>query len=191
MNTSAFMLKQLPDEYLNTITVLFNKCAEGDEFSQSGELAKGIFPLRTEHVRPRTNFALSPLLRNLAKVYERIIVERIEQWHGNQGIHVDEQSGFTARRRLQTRIVSTISDLRLTVAACNRPVLALFVHLSTASERLRWPVLMNTLERLDMPLGILKWIFNRLESRKRVVSHGHGKARLLGLSLLEHRKEVY
>lgn len=60
VNTSAFMLKQLPDEYLNTITVLFNKCAEGDEFSQSGELAKGIFPLRTEHVRPRTNFALSP-----------------------------------------------------------------------------------------------------------------------------------
>lgn len=37
------MLKQLPDEYLNTITVLFNKCAEADELFQSGKLAKGIF----------------------------------------------------------------------------------------------------------------------------------------------------
>ena len=137
VNTSAFTLKQLPDEYLNTITVLFNKGAEADEFFQLGKLAKGIF-LSKDGACPSEN-KLRPisLLRNLAKVYERIIVERIEQWCENQGIHVDERSGFIARRRLPTRIVSTIEDLRLTVAACNRPALALFVHFYTASERLR------------------------------------------------------
>ena len=185
------MLRQLPDEYLNTITVHFNKCAVADEFFQSGKLAKGIFLSKDGACSSENKLRPISLLRNLAKAYERIVVGRIEQWCGNQGIHVDEQSGFTARRRLQTRIVSTIEDHGLMVAACNRPALALFVHFSTASERLRWPVLMNTLERLDMPLGILKWIFKRLESRKRIVSHMDKRKRGYFLSLLDHRKEVY
>ena len=32
IGTSAYMLKQLPQEYINIITVLFNKCASKGEF---------------------------------------------------------------------------------------------------------------------------------------------------------------
>jgi hypothetical protein len=34
---------QLPSEYLNRITVLFNKCAEAGDFFEKGKVAKGIF----------------------------------------------------------------------------------------------------------------------------------------------------
>jgi len=34
--------------------------------------------------------------------------------------YIDEQSGFTAGRRHQTKNLSLVENLRLTVAACNR-----------------------------------------------------------------------
>ena len=41
-NTSAYLLKNLPSEYLNIITVLFNKCVENGTFFNKGKQAKGI-----------------------------------------------------------------------------------------------------------------------------------------------------
>ncbi|CAF1222919.1 unnamed protein product [Didymodactylos carnosus] len=57
------------------------------------------------------------------KWFERIIHQRILKWCKENNICVDEQSGFTPERRLQTRILSICEELRLTVAACNRPAL--------------------------------------------------------------------
>ncbi|CAF1486930.1 unnamed protein product, partial [Didymodactylos carnosus] len=93
------------------------------------------------------------LLPNLGKVFQRVIVGRIEKWCTDQDIHIDEQSGFTARKRVQTRIVSMIDDLKLTVAA-NRPALAIFVDFKTAFDAMWWPALMKTLENLDMPVEL-------------------------------------
>ena len=175
--TSAFMLKQLPSEYLNTICILFNKCARAGRFFESGKVAKGIF-LSKDGACPTENRLRSiSLLPNLAKVFERIIVNRIEKWCRNQGIDLDEQSGFTPGKRLETRVVSIIEDLRLTVAACNRPALAIFVDFATAFDRLWWPALMKSLERLEMPIGLRKWIFNWLQGRRMSVSQGEAKSR--------------
>ncbi len=51
------------------------------------------------------------LLPNLSKVFERVIAVRIEKWFSDHGIHLDEQSDFTAQKRLQTRILAIIEDL--------------------------------------------------------------------------------
>ncbi len=60
----------------------------------------------------------------------------IEKWCSDQGIHLDEQSGFTTQRKLQTRILAIIEDLRLTVPACNRPALAIFVAFVTIFDKM-------------------------------------------------------
>jgi hypothetical protein len=177
VENSAFLLKQLPSEYLGTITVLFNKCAIEGQFFEGAKIAKGIF-LSKDGTHPTVDRLRSiSLLPNLGKVFERVLVTRIEKWCIDQGVHLDEQSGFTANKRLQTRILGIVEDLRVTTTACNRPALTLFIDFSTAFDRLWWPALFHTLEKLNMPIEFRKWIFNWLQNRWMSISHGEAKSR--------------
>jgi hypothetical protein len=83
---------------------------------------------------------------------------RILKWCGDKGIYLDEQSGFTSGRRLHTRILSLVEDLRLTTAANNRPALVIFVDFMSAFDRMWHPALISTLLKLDFPLPLLRWI---------------------------------
>jgi hypothetical protein len=183
INTSAFRLKNLSYEYLNIITVLFNNCASKSEFFERGKQARGIC-LSKDGIYPSVDKLRSiSLLPNLAKFFERIIVERIERWTFDNGINVYEQSGFTLNRRLHTRILSLIEDLRLTVAAPNCPALVIFVDFLTAFDRMWCPTLMRTLEELNMTLQLRRWLFVWLENRSMIISHEDVESRLMRISL--------
>ncbi|CAF3609920.1 unnamed protein product [Rotaria sp. Silwood1] len=165
VENSAFLLKQIPSQYLGTITVLFNRCAACGKFFEGAKISKGIF-LSKDGVFPTVDRLRSiSLLPNLGKVFERVLVARIEKWCNDQSIHLDEQSGFTAKKRLQSRILGIVEDLRLTIAAPNRAALALFIDFSTAFDRVWWPALFHNLEKLEMPIELRKWIFNWLQNR--------------------------
>ena len=101
----------------------------------AGKIAK-IVCLSKDGMYPAEN-KLRPisLLPNIGKLLERILHRRILLWCHEQNIAVDEQSGFMQGRCLQTRIISLVENLRLTVAACNRPALAIFVDFLSAFDR--------------------------------------------------------
>ncbi|CAF3412718.1 unnamed protein product [Rotaria socialis] len=182
-DTSAQLLKNLPQEYLYRITTLFNKCADEGEFFEREKIEKWIC-LSKEGAFPTEDRLRSiSLLPNLSKIFEKIVAKRIEKWCKDQGVYVDEQSGFTANRRLQTRIVAMIEDLRLTIAAPNRPALTIFVDFLTAFDRMWYPALMRALERLDMPIELRKWIYNWLQNRKMFISHGDMKSKIFSISV--------
>ncbi|CAF1151065.1 unnamed protein product [Adineta steineri] len=181
--TSAFMIKQLPQEYIGIITVLFNHCAAKGEFFVDSKHAKvvclskdGLFPTENK-LRPIS------LLPNLGKWFERIIHKRILKWCENNNIFVDEQSGFTANRRLQTRIVSLIEDIRLTIAACNRPALAIFVDFMSAFDRMWFCALISSLTRLDMPLAYIKWISSWISNRTISIHYGDYVSRTIKMEV--------
>ena len=182
-DTSAFLLKKLPQEYLGTIAVLFNKCAAEGGFFSNGKVAKviclskdGIYPAQNK-VRPIS------LLPNLAKWMERIIYRRIIEWCHSQNVAVDEQSGFTQGRRLQTRTLSLIENLRLTVAACNRPALTIFVNFLSTFDKMWHPAVMKTLSELGMPLALLKWIHSWLRNRFFYISYGEETSRTIKMEV--------
>ena len=181
--TSAFMLKNLPESYLGIMTILFNKCAEKGDFFNDGKHAKvvclskdGLFPSENR-LRPIS------LLPNLGKWYERIIHRRILKWCDNFNIFVDEQSGFTSQRRLQTRILSLIEEIRLTISACNRPALVIFVDFMTAFDRMWFPSLISTLSELNMPLPYIKWISSWLKNRTISIHHGDSISREISVQV--------
>ena len=183
INTSAYLLKNLPSEYFAIITILFNKCAANGTFFQRAKQARGIC-LSKDGIYPSKDKLRSiSLLPNLGKWFERLIVERIEKWCSENGIHIDEQSGFTRNRRLQTRIVSLFEDIRLTTAACNRPVLALFVDFKSAFDCVWYPILMKNLEEMNMPLQLRRWIFEWLQNRSMTITHGNEESRLIDISM--------
>ena len=136
VGTSAFLLENLPEAYVNIITILFNKFTSKGEFFSAAKHAKvvclskdGIYP-SPEKLRPIS------LLPNLGKWLERIIHNRILNWCRNMNVYIDEQSGFSPGRRLQTRVISLIEELRLTVAANNRPAVAIFVDFMSAFDNM-------------------------------------------------------
>ena len=75
-------------------------------------------------------------------------------------------------RRLQTRILSLVENLRLTIAACNRPALTIFVDFLSAFDRMWHPALIKHLNELGMPLQLIKWIHSWLLNRSLYISYG-------------------
>ncbi|CAF1677087.1 unnamed protein product [Rotaria magnacalcarata] len=181
--TSAYMLKQLPTEYLGIITVLFNKCAVKGNFFEESKHAK-VICLSKDGMYPAEN-KLRPisLLPNLGKWYERIIHKRIQKWCKEKNIYVDEQSGFTSERRLQTRIISIIEDIRQTITACNRPALCIFVDFLSAFDKIWFPALISTLHELDMPLPYIKWIASWLQNRTIAIHYGDKISRTISMKV--------
>ncbi|CAF4194733.1 unnamed protein product [Rotaria magnacalcarata] len=178
-DTSAFLLKKLPIQFITTITVLFNRCAEKGDFFRSAKHAK-VVCISKEGLFPTVN-KLRPisLLPNIGKLYERIVHQRIVSWCYAKNIYIDEQSGFTAGRRLQTRILSLIEDLRLTVAACNRPALVIFVDFLSAFDKMWYPALIANLKTSGMPTALLKWIYNWLQNRTLSINFGEAYSRTI------------
>ena len=155
---SAFVLHQLPREYLQIITIAYNKLALNGDVLDISRHAK-VICLSKDGLYPEVN-KLRPisLLSNFGKCFERIIHARILKWCKDKGIYTDEQSGFTAERRLQTRILSLVEDLRITTAANNRPAVVVFVDFMSAFDKMWHPGLVSTLLKLDFPLPLLRWI---------------------------------
>ncbi|CAF3326573.1 unnamed protein product [Rotaria socialis] len=119
----------------------------------------------------------------MGKWLEKIITERVENWCLENGINPDAQSGFTANRRLQTRILSLIKDIRLTVVAPNRPVLAILIDFLTAFDRLWYPALFKSFDDLDMPLDLCRWIYGWLQNRSTTISHEDATSRVIRIFL--------
>ena len=176
---SAFLLKNLPSQYLNIITILFNRRSSNGEFFLASKHAK-IVCLPKEGIYPSPN-RLRPisLLPNIGKCLERIIHNRILRWCRDMNINTDEQSGFSSSRRIQTRIISLIEELRLTVAANNRPALTIFVDFLSAFDNVWIPALIRNLYVMEMPLPLLKWISNWLKDRSFSIHFGSEKLRTI------------
>ena len=123
------------------------------------------------------------MLPNLGKWYERIIHKRLLKWCHEKNIYVDEQSAFTAERRLQPRIISLIEDIRLTITACNRPALCIFVDFLSVFDRMWFPVLISTLYKLEMPLSYIKWVTSWLKNRTLAIHYGDTVSRIINMKV--------
>ena len=110
----------------------------------------------------------------------------------DRNIAIDEQSGFMKGRRLQTRILGIVENLRLTVAACNRPALTIFVDFLSAFDRMWYPALIKNLHKLEMPIPLLKWIHSWLQNRHLYIVY-RLETQILGLSkwTLERHKDLF
>jgi hypothetical protein len=179
---SVFLLHQLPKEYLQIFIVAYNKIAQTDGVLLSSKHAK-LICLSKDGLYPAVN-KLRPisLLSNVGKVFERIIYMRILEWCKNKGIYTDEQSGFTTGRRLQTRILSLVEDLRLTTTANNRPALVVFVDFMSAFDRMWHPSLVSILLKLDFSLPLLRWLVEWLKGRTMSIHVGEAISRSINIS---------
>ena len=162
---------------------MFNKCSDRGEFFSSAKHAK-IICLPKEGIYPSPN-RLRPisLLPNIGKCFERIIHNRILKWCVDNNISTDEQSRFSPGKRLQTRVISLIEELRLTIAANNHPTLTFFVDFLSAFDRMWIPALIANLYQLGMPLPMLKCIFNWFHDRSFCIYDGNERSKSIPMKV--------
>jgi hypothetical protein len=124
--------------------------------------------------------SLSP---NLSKLFERCLHTKILKWCESKGIYIEEQSGFTPNRWLQTRIFTICEDIRITTAAPNRPALGISVDFKTAFDMMWHSVLITNLLKLDMPVNLVRYIYEWLKGRSMHVQHGEVYSRKISINV--------
>ena len=97
------------------------------------------------------------ILDSFLKIQEKLFLTRFIQVLNDRGILLDNQSGFRAGYRLQTRALLLIEQLSSYMAKSS-PVATIFVDFKSAFDQLWFEGCIGKLSRLGIPDAYVKWI---------------------------------
>ena len=155
--SSDLELLCMSPEYCDSITRLFNAC-----------LKQGMVPNQLKHVviiplfkkgskSICDNYRGISLINVLGKLFERVLLERIENIVNNSRINTDIQFGFTHKRSTTDGILTC----RVIQAGCKKqgiPLYMGFVDLVKAYDRVHRPTLWTILRRIGISEKVVKLI---------------------------------
>jgi hypothetical protein len=108
------------------------------------------------------------LLDSFLKVQERLFLNRFLQVLKDRGILPDNQSGFRAGFRLQTRVLLLIEQIS-SYMSNSSPVATVFVDFKSAFDQLWFEGCLGKLGRMGIPQAYIKWIRAWLNDRRAIV----------------------
>jgi Reverse transcriptase (RNA-dependent DNA polymerase) len=108
------------------------------------------------------------LLDSFLKVQERLFLNRFRQVLVDRSILPDNQSGFRAGHRLQTRVLLLVEQIS-SYMSNSSPVATVFVDFKSAFDQLWFEGCVRKLAHMGIPLSYTKWIYAWLKGRRGVV----------------------
>lgn len=175
---SNFMIKRIPPGYISCLVNCFNTWLEENKYPEFWKLAKIITLNKLkagvphcEQTRPIS------LLATHSKLFEKIMLERVRYWAETNSLVPIEQSGFRPGGLLPTRVLSIFQEVKNNLAA-NVPVLAVYVDYQKAYDKVWHKGLVVKLNRLGIPLELLKLIISWLSDRRAYVLFGESKSKI-------------
>ncbi|CAF2848038.1 unnamed protein product [Rotaria sp. Silwood2] len=162
---SPFILDKIPRNYWHLFVQLYNysfaTCLMAKKFKEVRMvlLAKKNAVCTPDQTRPIS------LLDSFLKIQERLFLTRFLQILKDRGILPDNQSGFRAGYRLQTRVLLLIEQIS-SYMANSSPVATVFVDFKSAFDQLWFEGCIGKLLRLGVPQAYVKWIQTWLCGRK-------------------------
>ncbi|CAF1271166.1 unnamed protein product [Rotaria magnacalcarata] len=165
---SPLILDKIPRNYWHLLAQLYNY-----------SFADSFIPKKCKEVRmvllAKKNAICTPdltrpisLLDSFLKVQERLFLTRFIHVLKNRGILPDNQSGFRAGFRLQTRVLLLIEQIS-SYMANSSPVATVFVDFKSAFDQLWFEGCLGKLISLGVPLAYVKWIQTWLLGRKATI----------------------
>ena len=162
---SPFLLNQMPRNYWHLIIRMYNH-----------SFATAYIPMKCKEVRmillAKKNSLCNPdqtrpisLLDSFLKIQERLFLNRFLVVLKDRGILPDNQSGFRAGHRLQTRVLLLIEQIS-SYMANSAPVATIFVDFKSAFDQMWFEGCLGKLVRLGIPIAYVNWIRSWLGSRK-------------------------
>ncbi|CAF5194789.1 unnamed protein product, partial [Rotaria magnacalcarata] len=152
------MIKRIPPGYINCLANCFNTWLKEYRYPDVWKLAKIITLNKLKAGVPRCDQTRPiSLLATHSKLFEKIMLERIRLWAETNSLVPIEQSGFRPGCLLPTRVLSIYQEIKNNMTA-NIPTLAIYVDYQKAYDKVWHKGLIVKLNRLSIPLGLLKLI---------------------------------
>jgi len=182
-NISNFVIKKLPPGYIECLCSCFNDWLSKSLFLEDWKVAKIITlnKLKTgipscDQTRPIS------LLATHSKIYEKILLNRTQEWANSNNIIPQEQSGFRKGCQLQTRVLSIYQEVKNNLAG-NIPVMGLYVDYKKAYDLVWHKGLVVKLHRMQIPPELLKILISWLNNRSAYVSFGKTKSGIFNIQM--------
>jgi hypothetical protein len=170
---SNFIIKRLPPVFLECLCYCFNDWLSQGLFPDEWKIAKIITLNKLKTGAPTCEQTRSiSLLATHSKIFEKILLARVQEWATENNIIPQEQSGFQKRCLLQTRVLSIYQEIKNNLAG-NVPVLGVYVDYKKAYDLVWHKELIVKLYRMQFPLDLLRVLVNWLDKRQAYIVFGN------------------
>jgi Reverse transcriptase (RNA-dependent DNA polymerase) len=165
---SSFLLDKIPKNYWHLFVKLYNYSFANsylpDKFKEVRMilLAKNNSICTVDQTRPIS------LLDSFLKIQEKLFQVRFAKLLIMRGILPDNQSGFRASFRLQTRVLLLIEQIS-SYMANSAPVATVFVDFKSAFDQLWFEGCLGKLSKMGIPQAYVQWIRAWLSDRRAVI----------------------
>lgn len=178
---SIRFIRNLPKSFLLILTSIFNKCLKMSYFPKTWKISN-IFSISKpgKDSKIPTNYRPISLLSNIGKIFERIILDRMEDFHYENNIIIPNQFGFRKNHSTVQQI------LRVTERASfgfnqNQTTGMVLLDIEKAFDSVWHDGLIHKLYKLDFPIYLVKIIVSFLKNRKAYVSINKAKSDLFDI----------
>jgi hypothetical protein len=173
---SNYMIKRISPGYISCLMKCFNTWLSEYRYPEFWKLAKIITLNKLKAGVPRCDQTRPiSLLTTHSKLFEKIILNRVRYWAESNKLVPVEQSGFRPGCLLPTRVLSIYQEVKNNLTA-NIPTLGVYVDYQKAYDKVWHKGLTVKLNRMNIPLGLLKIIISWLNDRYAYVAYGENKS---------------
>ena len=155
---------------------LFNNCLRSNSFPQKWKMAslKVILKDRNKDRTKLNSYRPIALLPVLGKIYERVIVNRLEVKYIEKGMQSQRQFGFRSGRSTEDAINKFQKGILLTE---KKLVVTLFIDIEGAFDNLWWPTIKKRLADAQCSSNLLKIVGSYFRNRKMIVKSKNERIR--------------
>ncbi|CAF3324358.1 unnamed protein product [Rotaria sp. Silwood2] len=165
---SPFLLDKIPKNYWHIFIKLYNDSfANGYILKKFKEVRMILLAKKNAICAPDQTRPIS-LLDSFLKVQERLFLNRFLRLLKDRGILPDNQSGFRAEYRLQTRVLLLVEQIS-SYMSNSVPVATVFVDFKSAFDQLWFEGCLGKLTRMGIPSAYVKWIQSWLNYRQATI----------------------
>lgn len=149
--------------------ILFNNCMRNFIFPNAWKIADLRIilkdPLKSK--QQLNSYRPIALLSVVGKIFERILIERIQYNYLNKNLENPKQFGFRPYKSTEDALIS----LKLGVENCERKyALVIFIDIEAAFDGLWWPTIIKRLIEAECSSTLVKLIENYFKNRKILVT---------------------
>ena len=164
-NITNKTLKRLPPIYFSLLASIFNACLRLSYMPDQWKLAVIIMLLKSDKDSLLVaSYRPISLLITLSKLFERIVLARVDVWLSSENILSRYQAGFRKHKQTRDHMFRLIQFIQ---AAFNRgyQVGSVFIDIEKAFDKVWHAGLLFKLDRLGIPHYLGRWIANYLDGR--------------------------
>lgn len=156
---------KVPDILIDQMIIIFNRCLTEGYYPEAWKTAKLVLIPKPNKPGEPTKYRPICLLSEINKIFERIIVTRLNNYIANTGnILSEQQFGFRPKRSTTDALIA-VRNYTETAFSENQYVVATALDIENAFNSLPWDKIILELERKRFPKYLTNIISNYLNNR--------------------------